>query len=126
MLKQDGTKTTPLEVIGDVECYLRLVPLDAVKPGDPDDRLCAVRLNQSGDNCDPIDVVGLRKPAQVSIGQASHRGKEPHVRGALRLAQVEGLEQVLVTWPDGANVRGRSVAQDNVCFPVRWVCGDLR
>src|SRR4029079_4981190 len=54
----------------------------------------------------------------VALGEVGHRGEESVVLRLVRDPAVELDEEMRVVWPDGPDVRGAAVAEQDVGLPV--------
>ena len=60
----------------------------------------------------------LRDNLDLAVGQPGPGAEEPEIDRLVRQPGVEGTEAVRVCGPDGANVCGATVREDDIGFPV--------
>jgi hypothetical protein len=113
VLEEDGAEPAALVGVADVERDLGARVVELLVAADGDDVVA-----QGDDERDPAPVVDVREVAGVGRGQFRHRREEPQVDRLRRLPEVEPLQPLGIGRPDGPQVGGGAVPQQNVSLPV--------
>jgi len=121
VLEEHRPQALALHGVGDVERDLGLAVAHRVEARDADDVLAALavgpRARPDGDQRGAVVVVHGGQARELAVGEVPHGSEEAEVARTLRLALLEPLDGVGVLGPDGAQVGGRAVAQDDVGLP---------
>ena len=113
MLKKNRPDTPTVVGVRNVESHLGGRLIQTVVPAHPND-LFARDHHQR----DAVVIVHIDEPLQVPLGNRGHGGKETQVDRLRRLLGVHELNTVGVARNNRADVRRRTVTQDNIGFPV--------